>query len=245
MIISELNKIDISAKIDQTKKDFRNDGHSLTYHANSYEISFYDKRKDLEQAKKYGEKRSIEKDNSAQLPLLGRMAFDPLEVFRIEYGLNQKRVMKQMLEKYGFESDLKFKSLFKKEFSKQLLIGVWQLFDSKFDFTVHNVEDPVKLLDSVFKAKPELSLLKALAYTEAFRIASSGEGGMRRFREAIEKHSNIRSWHRIKTQLKGVKLSPDRTKLEALIQVGKQLERFEPVNIKDYPQLKICDVNNS
>jgi arsenate reductase-like glutaredoxin family protein len=235
MILKELDKIDISARLDQTTKDFKNKGQRLSYHANSFEVCFYDKRKELEQYKKFGAKRTDE-DGSMQLELLDRMAFDPLEVFRIEYRLNTKRKIKAEFAKRKIDTDLKFESVFKKDISKKLLIGIWQVFEDKFDYTLHNTNDPIALLEGVFKSKSDVSLLNALAASMGFYIASSGDGGMKRFRDCIEKYSDLRSWHRIKDQLKGIKLSPSKTKLEMLLQITKQLEQFEPTKLKNYPQ---------
>lgn len=239
MLITELSKIDISAKLDQTTKDFRNDGHSLAYHANSYEICFYDKRKDLEQAKKYGDKRSIEDDNIIQLDLFDNTTSDPFEILRLEYRLNNRQHMKILFPKIGIKTDLKFKSLFRGDFSKKLLLNVWQLFENDLTLTTQKTDDPIALLEGVFRAKPNISLLKALAYAMGFNIASSGNGGIKSFRDSVVKHSDLRSWYRIKTQLKGIGLSPNKTKLEALLQIGKQLGQFEPIKLKDYPQFEI------
>jgi hypothetical protein len=219
MILNELNKIDISAKLDETTKDFKNKGQRLSFHANTYEICFYDKRKELEQTKKYGAKRTDE-NGLTQIELLDRMTYDPFEVFRIEYRLNEKRKMRQIFSKYGVDTDLKFESVFKKDISKKLLLEIWRLFENKFDYTLHNTDDPMAMLEGVFRAKPKISLLKALAYSEAFRIASSDKGGIRRFRECVEQYSDIRSWYRIKGQLKGVGLSPIKTKLETLLLIS-------------------------
>lgn len=242
MLITELSKVDMSAKLDETLKNFRNDGHLLTYHANSYEICFYDKRKDLEQAKKYGDKRSVEKDNIVQLNLFDNLKSDPLEILRLEYRLNDRRQMKKLFSKFGIETDLKFSSLFKKDLSKKLLLNVWQLFESDLALTTQDTDDPISLLDGIFKEKPDISLLKALAYAMSYNIASSGNGGIKKFKDCIIRHSDMRSWYRIKSQLKGVGLSPTKTKLEALMQISRQLNKFEPVKLKDYPQLQAVDM---
>lgn len=242
MLINELNKIDMSAKLDQTTKNFRNNGNLLVYHANSYEICFYDKRKDLEQAKKYGDKRAIEKDNVVQLNLFDNIASDPLEVLRLEYRLNDRRQMKKIFSRFGIETELKFQSLFKKEYSQKLLLSIWQTFENDLTLTTQKVDDPMAFLENIFIAKPDISLLKALAYAKAFEIASSGNGGIKKFKDCIDRHSDSRSWYRIKSQLKGIKLAPNRAKLEALMQIGSQIEEFKAVKLKDYPQLQAVDV---
>jgi len=68
MVLSELQKIDLSQKIDVGSEKFRNGGHALHFHTNTRDLVFYDKMKDLEQAK-VSEKRAIEKDNLIQMAL--------------------------------------------------------------------------------------------------------------------------------------------------------------------------------
>ena len=128
--------------------------------------------------------------------------------------------------------------IIKETVAQKLLTGIWQVFEDKFDYTLHNADDPISLLEGVFKAKADISLLNALAATMSFYIASSGDGGMKRFREIVVKYSDLRSWQRIKKKQKSVGLLPNRTKLEALLQIGKQLEQFEPTKIEKYPQLQ-------
>lgn len=69
MIISELAKLNLTKRLDLNKTDYRNAGHAVKFHANSYEVVFYDKIKDLEQAR-ISEKRTIESDSRVQIHLL-------------------------------------------------------------------------------------------------------------------------------------------------------------------------------
>ena len=68
MVLSELHKIDLSQRIDIGTEKFRNGGHALHFHTNTRDIVFYDKIKDLEQAK-ISDKRAVEKDNAIQTTL--------------------------------------------------------------------------------------------------------------------------------------------------------------------------------
>lgn len=43
LLIRELEKLDLSAKLDLTQTDFRNSGQMVKYHASTYEIALYDK----------------------------------------------------------------------------------------------------------------------------------------------------------------------------------------------------------
>ena len=69
MVMSELDLIDLSGRLDLSRTDYRNKGHAIRYHANCFEVTFYDKLKDLEKAS-YSEKRAIERNYGAQLEIL-------------------------------------------------------------------------------------------------------------------------------------------------------------------------------
>src|SRR5262245_29680440 len=76
----------LSQRLDLAKTDFRNGGHAVRYHANSLDIIFYDKIKDLERAR-ISEKRAIERDNIGQIDLFkgARSLPKQLEVLRPEF----------------------------------------------------------------------------------------------------------------------------------------------------------------
>lgn len=120
--ILKIKEANIRLSLDVNQTDYRNTGHSYRWHCNSYEVVFYDKIKDLEQAYKSG-KRTIEQDNVLQLNLFGifqkRRVF---EVLRMEVRLNKRQKIKQLFKKLEIKSDLTFKRLFKPAISKQILL---------------------------------------------------------------------------------------------------------------------------
>ena len=67
--IRKIKEANAQLSLDINQTDYRNEGHSYKWHTNSYEVAFYDKIKDLEQAK-ISSKRAVEKDNDLQLSLL-------------------------------------------------------------------------------------------------------------------------------------------------------------------------------
>jgi hypothetical protein len=92
MVMSELKLIDLDPRLDLSNTDYRNEGHAIRYHANSYEVTFYDKLRDLDKAR-YSEKRAIERDYGPQLHLFDdRGAFPKqLEVLRMEVRLGARQ----------------------------------------------------------------------------------------------------------------------------------------------------------
>jgi predicted helicase len=88
MVLQELSKADVSHILDLNATNFRNGGHALRFHSNSYEIVWYDKLKDLQKAA-ISEKRSIETDAYCQLDLFNQpqQNIKPPEIFRMETRL--------------------------------------------------------------------------------------------------------------------------------------------------------------
>jgi len=126
LVINTIQKLDISKRLDAGSTDFRNNGHAIRYHTNSYELTFYDKMKDLEQAKISG-KRAIEKDNFIQLNLFNQQQIIKNEVLRMEVRLNTKKKIKEMLMESGCNPKATlFHALFNKEISKRVLNHFWE-----------------------------------------------------------------------------------------------------------------------
>ena len=67
--LERLSRIDLNQRLDLNQTDFRNEGHSLKFRANSFEVAFYDKMKDLRKAK-ISEKRAEERENAIQISSL-------------------------------------------------------------------------------------------------------------------------------------------------------------------------------
>ena len=132
-ILKEIEKLNINKLFDMSRTDFRNEGHSIKYHSNDFEVILYDKLKDLQQSKK-SEKRAIEKDNYIQLSLFDSVTtLKPFEVLRLEVRIGTRKKMKQLLKKHKFEhKKLSFNDLFSKEVSKTILMSIVEEFEEAY-----------------------------------------------------------------------------------------------------------------
>lgn len=120
--IQKIKEANIPFSMDVNQTDYRNEGHSYKWHANWFELAFYDKIKDLEKAK-ISSKKAIEKDSDLQLDLFKSLKDrHKLEVLRIEVRLNKRDKLKQLFKKLDIKSDLTFKKLFKPYISKKVLL---------------------------------------------------------------------------------------------------------------------------
>jgi hypothetical protein len=126
MVISELDLIDLNGRLDLSHTDYRNEGHAVRYHANSFEVTFYDKRKDLERAR-YSEKRAIERDYGAQLEMFCGLDSVPkqLEVLRMEVRLGTRAKISSVLKHAGIDVELTFDALFDRTIAKRALMQFW------------------------------------------------------------------------------------------------------------------------
>ena len=208
-IMRDIAKIDVNRRLDLNQTDFRNSGHAVKYRSNSFEITFYDKMKDLHRAKT-SEKRALEKDNVIQLDLFDKLKTNkPFEVLRMEVRLNSRRKIKQMLDKIDSNEDITFQGLFKKNVSQKILRWYLDEIISQCIFTNETTQKPLEFL-SIFKmnnpkAKPRkaLQMLGIITALQQSKISD--------FREVIDLFGK-NAWSKLKPELKSYNLglkSPD------------------------------------
>lgn len=233
MIIDELSKIDLSEKLDLSESKFRNAGHCLHYHANSFEVIFYDKLKDLEQAKGSG-KRSIEKENYCQLNILDAIKEKkPFGVFRMEIRLGNRTKMKQLFKKLEVGDSLLFCNLFKKELAKKVLMHYWNEVDKGLSFFSMDAKSPFDLLGSLKKSNPSITPNKLLKIIGAIFLIQ--EGGTRRLRTVFGWQSgNADSWYALKKELISINNFKQGDKYKSILKVKQALNAFIPLRLTDY-----------
>jgi hypothetical protein len=234
MVMSELDLIDLSSRLDLSRTEFRDKGHAIRYHANSFEVTFYDKLKDLEKAR-YSEKRAIEGNYGAQLEMLKGLDSLPkqLEVLRIEVRLGTRAKIRRLMKRIGADAEPTFEALFSSDIAKSVLGHFWI-----------NVRARLPLSHKANALRPE-DLLSALAYAGKGTVRLSkllqqlgcavliGSVGIRGACAALSRHCSQRSWQRYKRELKALPVRPAGS-FRALIQVDLALSRFEPLRMKDF-----------
>jgi len=131
-LISKIKEANISFALDVNQTDYRNDGHSYKWHSNSYEVTFYDKIKDLEAAKK-SDKRAIERDSTLQLNFFeGINGRKMLEVFRMEVRLNKRQKIKQLFKTLKIDKEPTFQNLYNSDISQLILLHYLNTFHNNF-----------------------------------------------------------------------------------------------------------------
>jgi hypothetical protein len=205
MVIRELALIDLGRRLDLSRTDYRDEGHAIRYHANSYEVTFYDKLKDLEQSR-ISEKRAIERDYGAQMHLFGDRGTRPkeLQVLRMEVRLgNRARIMK-LLKRIEPGTEPTFKALFNVSIAKAVLMQFWTQLRAQLPM-IEGARDgrPEDLLVSLAaaasgRARPRTLLQQLGCLTLVASVGFRGAGAI------LSRHCSARSWERYKRQIKAL-----------------------------------------
>ncbi len=232
MLLQELAKINLTQRLDLSKTDYRNGGHAIRYHANSYELAFYDKIKDMQQAKT-SEKRAIEKDCTIQQDLFAKGSYQkPLEVLRMELRIGNRTKLKNLLKSAGLHCPMDFESLFKTAISQKLLRQFWDMIKQDMPLLALSHFKPEDVYYALaMEKKGKVKPAKLLQQVGAMALIQSV--GMRGLHSLVSSHANDRTWQRMRKELEKTDLS-SRMKYAAVTNVQRCLEQFEPLKINNY-----------
>ena len=227
-ILKELSKINLNQKLDINQTDFRNEGHSLKFRANSYEISLYDKKKDLQKAKTSG-KRAIEKNNEIQLELFDQWKPKaPFEVLRMEIRLNKRVKIKSILKKINIDSDLTFRSLFKQTISKKILLFYFEYIKKGYSLLSYRPKSSREFVAEFKINNPHIKVRKMLQIFALKKLID--EIGIREFRETIKPYGK-HNWDRLKYDLSRYKFPKE--SFSPIKAINQSLTNFKPLRLKE------------
>ncbi|HLJ30976.1 MAG TPA: hypothetical protein VKU36_00935 [Candidatus Babeliales bacterium] len=223
--ISKIEQANIKLSLDINQTDYRNKGHSYKWHSNSYELVFYDKIRDLEQAKK-SDKRSLEKDNDIQLHLYDTLHNKKMfEVLRMEARLNNKRKIQQILKLLNIKTPLTFRGLFKTNIARKVLLHylaeVERARPPLLDFKANNTK---QLLVALIFNNPKLSprrILQLYGMKLALDTIS-----IRELRTMFGAH-NKRSWYRLIADMKDAAITQQPMPSNSFKMIRNCLEEFK------------------
>ncbi|MCL4353655.1 hypothetical protein M1615_04305 [Patescibacteria group bacterium] len=224
--LEQLTKLNINKRLDTNRTDFRNEGHSFKYRANSFEIVFYDKIKDLEQAK-ISEKRAEEKDNALQLGLFDVLTQrKPFEVLRVEIRLNKRQKINQILNKIGKKVEPTFTNIFNQDTAKRVLLYYINEIEEAYPtLLTYQYDSPKKFFERLLVANPKLKPTQALELT-GFRMLLE-EIGVRDYRQMTKRHGNY-YWYSLNKKIQKLNYA-DEVSVFSLLR--KQITDFEPLKL--------------
>jgi len=231
-ILKEISKINLTQALDLNQTDFRNEGHCLKFHANSYELVLYDKMKDLQKAK-ISEKRAVERDNAIQLDLIdGLKPKKPFEVLRIEARLNKREAIKRFLKKAGITCNMTFAALFNKAISRKVLMSFLEDIERGYALVAYKPKTPQDFIADFRMNQPKAKIRKMLQMY-GLKIAID-EIGVREFREATKSYGK-HHWPRLMRDLAACKF---RTGFSAIEPMIKALMKFESLKLNEFAKNK-------
>lgn len=224
--LSQLTKLNINKRLDTNRTDFRNEGHSFKYRANSFEIVFYDKIRDLEKAK-ISENRAEEKDNSLQLNLfdtLGQMK--PYEILRVEIRLNRRQKINQILKKVGKNIEPTFANIFNQDTAKAVLLHyIAEIEEAYPPLLIYQYDSPKKFFEELLIANPQIKPTQALELT-AFR-ALLDEIGVREYRQMTKRYGDY-YWYSLNSKMKNLNKSDE---IGVFSLLRKEIMKFKPLKL--------------
>ena len=225
MVLHELSKADMTRVLDANATDYRNGGHALRLHANSYEVIWYDKGKDLQKART-SEKRALEKDSHCQLDIFAdRPKTSPLpEIFRMEVRLGNRKKIRDMMARLNHPGEPLFKNLFNAALAQNVLLHFWQKTCDAVLLVSISLKSLTKAFHALRKDNPRMKPNKALQVLAALALIQ--EEGAQAFRNSYCLHGNDKAWSRLKTDLNGFDLN-DLRGFIASGQITDGLNRFE------------------
>lgn len=238
--LKEISKCNINQRLDLNQTDFRNEGHSLKFRANSFEIAFYDKLKDLNKAK-ISEKRTEEKDNIIQLNLFQTKSIKkPFEVLRIEARLNKRQKIKQILNKIGLDIEPNFQNLFKKDISQKVLLYYLKEIETGYPSLLsYDFQDPEKFISNFIVNNPKAGLRKTIQMFGQRVLLD--KFGIRGFREIVKKFGS-NNWYRLNNEM--TKLNYPK-KISVFAPLYKALTEFKSLKLVDFQSEMINNDNIS
>ncbi|MCD6225464.1 hypothetical protein J7J95_00050 [bacterium] len=240
MYLKEFSKANLNQRLDLNQTDFRNEGHSLKFRTNSFEVVFYDKLKDLQKAK-ISEKRTIEHDNAIQLNLFEKLQTrKPLEVLRMEVRLNRGQKIRQIFGKLGIKAEPIFREIFKKEISQAILLFYFQQLKNSYPPILgYKPKSNKELLAELIINNPKLKL-RQINQVLGFKNAVD-ELGIREYREMIKKFGKA-NWYRLYKFIKKIRFS--QVSFPAFTKLEQALTEFKPVKLVDFQERMLNNDKN-
>lgn len=236
--IEEISRGSLGSRIDRNTTNYRNDGSSFRFHTNDFELVFYDKVKDLQQAN-ISPKRSIEKENDMQLNIFDELANKSIPVFRMELRLGTLKRIKKTFKKAEIElEEFTFENLFSEKIAQKVLLYYFSeieksLFMDKFRFPENDL-DAFQEFQYANPTRQRGNLLKLFSIIK-FLKESSSEKVKERLGYTKTKKDRIK-WSSIIRMIKTLHTSKG-YKNPVLEEIKLGLEYFKPVKIEQFPSI--------
>lgn len=232
-VLKELSRANVTKRLDFNQSDFRNEGHSIKWHSNSWELSFYDKIKDLEQAK-ISDKRAEEDSNILQMNLFKDIQearrHKPYEVLRMELRINTRQKLRKVLNDNGYRIEPTFQNIFKKEIAQKILLNYLDEIEAGYPKPLYF--DPKSNKDFIAQFEIDNTKIKIKDVFTALGFRRALEDNTpRELREMLKKHPK-NSWYDFFSKVNSYNYS--RNTIDVFEPIKTCLEEFIPLKLLDF-----------
>lgn len=229
--ILEIQKCNVSAWKDTCESKYFNNGAGYKTHSKFHELTFYDKVAEYNKGKR--NQPTFDKDNQLAFDLFeNRQLANPFEILRFEIRLGDTRTLKWALEKAALPSeDLSFKTLFHGNYSKSVL--QWhleELYSNYPRILEANAKNFYAFFSEAYIQNPERSMATIVGAVGLQAILK--ESGMRALKDAVGTRGSPALARFAKKINKELAYKSEKSEVFEVLQA--ELERFEPVHLKDY-----------
>lgn len=226
--ISKIKDANVPLSLDVSESNYQNDGYGFKWHANSYEVAFYDKIHDLGKAK-ISDKRAIEKDNSMQLDLFNSLQVrKQFEVLRMEVRLGNRQKTGKLFRTLGIEANLNFYEMFNSDISKRVLLYYIDEMVKQRPVIVDGASRMKGFIAELVSGNPKLGLKKTFAIIGL-------KGGLdamdtRELRGMFQVYTN-RSWSKFISEANSVNIKKLK---DPFALIRSNIEGFIPLKLVDF-----------
>lgn len=239
-VIKELNKVNLTERMDINKDSFRNEGQSLQYYTNSHSFVVYDKIKDIKKPRN----RATDKDqNYLQASLFDELVptDKPKEILRIEVRLTKKVKLNAIMRQVKCRENPDFQHVFNAKLCHDILQLYWQeLIADKNLFLFNLASGPKKTLQDIIRSNPDIKPKQAI-YLAGLNILCKDARGIRELRKTLEGICDRRTWYRVTDDFKILNNSSPKNYHGWVAQVEDALEKFEPYELIKHPKRSIAE----
>lgn len=228
--VTEIQRCDVNSWRDVSESSYLNNGHGFKTHSKYYELAFYDKIAEYKKGKRG--QPTFDMDNQVQLDMFEDNTKVGIEVLRMEVRLGNAKRIKSELSKAGVTVDeLTFVHLYDKQVSQAVLLynlrELWTRYPKIVDAEANSVPE---LLAELRIQNPRSNMSTIIAAIGLRELAK--DSGVRVMKDIVGQNgaaSLLRLVKKTNTELKYRK-----GKAEVFELLEEQLNRFEPVSIKDF-----------
>lgn len=237
--IGKIKEANVPLSLDVRETSYDNDGCGIKWHANSYEVAFYDKIHDLGKAKR-SEKRAIENDNVLQLGLFDEFKNrSKFEVLRMEVRLNHRQKMRGLFNSLGVNTDLTFKKLFSSSISKTVLLNYIDEIRKQRPLIVDATSNDRDFISELIIENPRMRLTKLFMLFGLKKALYKFD--TRELRSILARYSN-RSWSKmiVESDKINTKKLPD-----PFVAIRSEINTFSPLKLIDFRDKMINNDKNN